>query len=98
MLRSLWIAVAAAGLFVADAASAQVMIPIHARFGQQTSIFFQARTGPFGGFRSFARGSGYGFGPAYGLAPVWHGPACYPYPYQPPIIIQNIVQQAPPVP
>jgi Flp pilus assembly protein TadD len=97
MRRPLWIA-AAAAVLVAGPASAQVLLPIHARFGNQASIFIQPRVGPVWGFGYATTGAGFGYGPVFGLPPAWHGPAWNPYVSPPPIIIQNIIQQPPPVP
>jgi hypothetical protein len=92
MRPSPWIA---AGILVtATAAPAQVIIPVQARFGGQTSIFFQARTGPNTGFTYYA--NGFGFGPAYGPSPFWYGPGWYPPP--PTVVVQNIIQTPPPIP
>jgi Tetratricopeptide repeat len=82
MRPSRWIA-AAAILLSAGAAPAQVVIPIQARFGRQTSIFVQPRIGPNWGL------------PGYWAPPFWYGPGWYP---AQPIIIQNIIQTPPPIP
>lgn len=84
MRPSPWIATVAL-LVAAGTAPAQVIIPIQARFGRQTSIFVQPRVGPFGGF-GFYSDSGF-----------WYGPGWYPY-SPPPIIVQNIIQTPPPIP
>jgi tetratricopeptide (TPR) repeat protein len=83
MRPSRWIA-AAALLLSAGPAPAQVVIPIQARFGGQTSIFVQPRVGPHWGI------------PGYWTPPFWYGPGWYPA--QQPIIIQNIIQTPPPIP
>jgi tetratricopeptide (TPR) repeat protein len=88
MRRPLWIAAAAAGLAIADTATAQVMIPIQARFGRQTSIFVQPRIGPHFGIPYYGPGPSYTFVPGYGFAPVWQ---------QPPIIINNFIQTPIPI-
>ena len=84
MRPSRWIA-AAAILLSAGTAPAQVVIPIQARFGRQTSIFVQPRIGP-----------NWGLPPGYWAPPFWYGPGWYPA--QQPIIIQNIIQTPPPIP
>jgi hypothetical protein len=95
MRPSPWIA-AAAILLAAGTAPAQVVIPIQARFGGQTSIFVQPRVGPVWGSGYITNGAGFGWGPAYGLAPIWYGRGWYPSP--PPVIVQNIIQTVPPIP
>jgi Tetratricopeptide repeat len=93
MRPSPWIA-AAAILLTAASSQAQVIVPIQARFGGQTSIFIQPRVGPVYG-TSYVNGGGFGFGPGYGLSPFWYGRGWYP---SPPVIVQNIIQAPPPVP
>jgi hypothetical protein len=96
MRPSPWIA-AAATLLIAGTAPAQVVIPIQARFGRQTSIFIQPRVGALGGFGYYSDSAGFGLGPAYGAAPFWYGPGWYRY-SPPPVIVQNIIQTPPPIP
>ncbi|HKB02804.1 MAG TPA: tetratricopeptide repeat protein [Gemmataceae bacterium] len=84
MRPSRWIA-AAALLLSAGTAPAQVVIPVQARFGGQTSIFVQPRIGP-----------NWGLPPGYWAPPFWSGPGWYPA--RQPIIIQNIIQTPPPIP
>lgn len=65
-------------------------------FGQKQTTFFQVRNGPFSSFTYVS--SGYGFGSVYGPVPSWYygWPGIpivnNPYSYQPPVVIQNIVQ------
>jgi tetratricopeptide (TPR) repeat protein len=96
MRPSLRIAAAIAVLFLSTSVG-------HAQFrggfGQRQGVAFQVRTGPQSSFTYVASSYGFGFGPVYGPPPNWYyGSGGYPYwntpvVVQPPIVIQNIVQQ-----
>lgn len=92
-------------LVVADSAQAQFRAGYGAYpaygYGQRQNVFFQVRTGPYSSFTYSAGGYGYGIGPIYGPVPSWY----YGYPgipivnnpiqVQQPVVINNIIQQAP---